>query len=57
LGHKIDKEELHTTEKAILQVAAPKNITELRAFLGLLNYYGKFLSNLLMVLAQAAQYH
>jgi len=54
LGHRIDKEGLHPTEdkiKAILQAPAPKKITELRAFLGLLNYYGKFLLNLSTVLA------
>ena len=54
LGHRIDKEGLHPTEaktKAILQAPTPKNLTELRAFLGLLNYYGKFLPNLSTVLA------
>ena len=54
LGHRIDKEGLHPTEaktKAILQAPAPKNVTELRAFLGLLNYYGKFLPNLSTILA------
>ena len=54
LEHRIDKEGLHPTEaktKAILQAPAPKNLTELQAFLGLLNYYGKFLPNLSTVLA------
>ena len=54
LGHRIDKEGLHPTEaktKAILQAPAPKNLTKLRAFLRLLNYYGKFLPNLSTVLA------
>ena len=54
LGHRIDKEGLHPTEaktKAILQAPAPKNLTELQAFLGLLNYYGKFLPNVSTVLA------
>ena len=53
LGHWIDKDGLHPTAdktKAILQAPAPKNTTELRAFLGLINYYGKFLPNLSMVL-------
>ena len=54
LGHRIDKEGLHPTEAkiaAILKAPAPKNLTELRAFLGLLNYYGKFLPNLSTMLA------
>ena len=53
LGHQIDKNGLHPTEektKAILEAPTPKNTTELRAFLGLINYYGKFLPNLSMVL-------
>ena len=32
--------------EAVQQAPAPKNITELRSFLGLLNYYGKFMPNL-----------
>lgn len=54
LGHKIDKEGLLPTEekiRVILQAPASKNITGLRTFLGLLNYYEKFLPNLSMVLA------
>ena len=53
LGHWIDMDGLHPTEdktKAILQAPTPKNTTELRAFLGLINYYGKFLPNLSMIL-------
>ena len=49
LGHLIDVEGLHATSeklKAIIDAPTPKNITELRSFLGLLNYYGKFLPNL-----------
>ncbi|XP_041822728.1 uncharacterized protein K02A2.6-like [Chelmon rostratus] len=49
LGHKIDCEGLHpVTEKveAIVNASAPKNVTELRAFLALLTYYGKFMENL-----------
>jgi len=54
LGNMIDKEGLHPTEdktKAILQAPTPKNTTELRAFLAILNYYGKFLPNLAMILS------
>ena len=53
LGHRIDKDGLNPMvdkTKAILQAPAPKSTTELRAFLGLINYYGKFLPNLSMVL-------
>lgn len=48
LGHVIDKDGLHPTEektRAIKEAPTPKNVTELRSFLGLLNYYGKFLPN------------
>ena len=54
LGQRIDKEGLHPTvakTKAILQALATKNLTEPQAFLGLLNYYGKFLPCLSTVLA------
>ena len=49
LGHRIDAEGLHATEdkiKAITEAPAPKNINELRSFLDLLNYYGRFIRNL-----------
>ena len=49
LGHQIDAEGLHTTSAkvdAVVQAPEPSNIQELRSFLGLLNYYGKFLPNL-----------
>ena len=49
LGHIIDSTGLHpspTKVQAIKKAPAPKNITELRAFLGLVNYYHKFLPNL-----------
>ena len=45
LGHHISETGIHTTEektKAILDAPGPKNIQELRSFLGLLNYYAKF---------------
>ena len=53
ISYRIDKDGLHPTvdkTKAILQAPAPKCTTELRAFLGLINYYGKFFPNLSMVL-------
>lgn len=49
LGHHIDREGLHPTDEkvtAIVKAPKPNNVTELRLFLGLLNYYGKFLPNL-----------
>src|SRR5690606_13747690 len=54
LGHRIDAEGLHPSSKnvdAILQAPAPTNVSELRSFLGLLSYYGKFLPNLSTLLA------
>ena len=49
LGHIIDKDGLHPTQekvRAIKEAPQPQNITQLRSFLGLINYYGKFLPNL-----------
>ena len=48
LGHRVDADGIHTTDeklKAIVEAPAPKNIQELRSFLGLINYYGKFIPN------------
>ena len=53
LGHRIDAEGCHTTEdkvRAILEAPSPRNVQELRSFLGMLNYYGKFISNLCSIL-------
>ena len=53
LGHLIDAQGLHTTpskQQAIVEARAPTNITELRSFLGLVNYYGRFIPNLATVL-------
>ena len=49
LGHIIDSTDLHPSlakVQAIQKAHAPTNITELKAFLGLVNYYHKFLPNL-----------
>ena len=49
LGFKVDAEGLHATEeklKAITEAPRPCNVTELCSFLGLINYYGRFISNL-----------
>ena len=48
-GHKIDKDGLHKTKaktEAVLLAPRPENVSQLRAFLGLVNYYHKFLPNL-----------
>lgn len=45
----MDKHGLHATPekcKAIMDAPVPKDVTQLRAYLGLLNYYGKFLPGL-----------
>ena len=49
LGHRIDQEGLHPTEEkleAVWDAPKPRNVTELRSYLGLLTYYSKFLPNL-----------
>ena len=54
LGHIIDSQGLHpTTEKvkAIQDAPKPKKVAELRSFLGLINYYSRFLPNLSSKLA------
>lgn len=48
-GYKIDREGIHKTDQkvqAILNAAVPKNISEVRSLLGLINYYGRFFKNL-----------
>ena len=53
LGHKIDAEGLHPLSdkiKAITNASVPKTVTELKAFLGLMNYYGKFIPNIATIL-------
>ena len=52
-GHIIDRDELHKTPdkiQAIINAPKPENITQLKSFLGLENYYGKFLPDLATVL-------
>ena len=53
LGHKIDAQGLHPLQNkidAIAKAPRPRTVTELKAFLGLLNYYGKFIHNLASIL-------
>ena len=50
LGYVIECDGLHATPtkvEAIVNAPSPKNVTELRSFLGLVNYYGKFIKNCL----------
>ena len=54
LGHQIDAQGLHPVEekvKALQEVPIPRNVTELKSFLGMLSYYSKFLPNLSSELA------
>ena len=49
LGHQIDARGLHPSSDkldAVVNAPAPNNVQELRAFLGLVNYYGNFIPNL-----------
>ena len=54
LGHVISADGLHTSEskvQAVVDAPAPKDLSELRSFLGMVNYYGKFLPDLSTTLA------
>ena len=49
LGHVIDSTGLHKSPskvKVIVEAPSPKNVNQLRSFLGLLTYYAKFVPNL-----------
>ena len=53
LGHKIDSRGVHTTTSkvdAIQKAPIPRSAQQLRSFLGLLHYYGKFIPNLSLLL-------
>ena len=57
-GHIVDIDGLHTCKnkvEAIEKAPASKNVTELCFYLGLLNFYGKFLRNLSSILAPLHQ--
>ena len=48
-GHDIDRHGLHKSPQkveAVLKAPRPSNVAELRSFLGLVNYYNRFLPNL-----------
>ena len=58
LGCRIDAEGLHPTEckiQTINNTPWPQNLTELKSYLGLLTYYGKFILNMLTLLAPLYQ--
>ena len=49
LGHRIDAEGFHPVDakvKAIKEAPTPANASELKSFLGMLNFYGKFMPDL-----------
>ena len=53
LGHTIDCFGIHTSPKKVAAVAdapTPQNVSRLRSFLGMVNYYGKFIPNLSSIL-------
>ncbi|XP_041452504.1 uncharacterized protein K02A2.6-like [Lytechinus variegatus] len=53
LGHVVDSEGLHPTEEkvqAVKDAPRPKNVQELRSYLGMLQYYARFLPNLSSVI-------
>lgn len=52
-GHMIEKDGLHKSDEktnAVEKAPKPENVSQLRSFLGLLNYYHRFLPNLASVL-------
>jgi hypothetical protein len=54
LGHIINAEGVHPQDEkvtAVKEAKVPENVQELRQFLGMVNYYGKFLPNLSTTLA------
>lgn len=53
LGHKIDKEGLHTSDERVLairNVPKPTTVTALKSFLGMINFYCKFMPNISTIL-------
>ncbi len=53
LGHRVDAEGIHASPEkveAILKTPQPKNVQQMRSYLGLLNYYRKFLPNLASII-------
>ncbi|KAF2885752.1 hypothetical protein ILUMI_20421, partial [Ignelater luminosus] len=53
LGHYIDKDGLHKDKgkvRAIVEARRPKDVSEVKKFVGMINYYGKFVPELSIVL-------
>ena len=53
LGHSISAEGVHPVKekvRAVMQAPQPRNVSQLRSFLGMVNYYAKFLPNLATLL-------
>ena len=53
LGLVVDSQGLHASPgktRAVLDAPQPKNVKELRSFLGMMNYYRKFIPNLATIL-------
>jgi len=51
LGHRIDDQCLHPTQakvQAVKDAPVPTDVTKLKSFLGLINYYRKFLLDLVL---------
>ena len=67
LGHQIDAERLHSLPskvQAVVDAPSPRTVQELKAYLGLFTYYGKFmpdlpslLAPLYMLLRKGSQWH
>lgn len=54
LGHRINRHGLFKDERkieAMVKVPQPQNPTQAKAFVGMINYYGKFIPNLASILA------
>ena len=54
LGHLINEKGLHPTPskvKAVTDARTPHNVSELKSFLGLMNYYSKFIPNCSIILS------
>ena len=57
MGYKLSADGISPTEEkgeAIKSAPSPENATRVRAFLGLLNYHGKFIPNLSTIVLSAS---